>query len=594
MIDATSKNASDECTATAIHPWQPSFGAWPMSPYAHLSGVLPALRLVARVMRVGEPDKRTRNPRYVAFMIIAVLTVTIVPPAGPASAATSAPLIADIVVYGGTPAGVLAAVTAKRADKRLTVVLIEPTKHIGGMMSSGLGWTDVGSASTIGGYSRELFDRIQRAERTVAGRYRFEPHVAEAAFRAMLKSARVTVRQGQALRENKGVAKSGTRITSITTTTGQVYRAKTFIDASYEGDLMAQAGVSYTVGRESRAKYGESLAGVRPARLIMTLPRGATLPHDTGPPGPLGSADDRIQDSNYRVCLSSDRANRVSFAKPAGYDAGDHTVVLGYIAKRRADTNATPALDWLMNLRPVANRKFDVNNYGLLSTAVTGLNHDYAEGSYAQRAKLDRIHRVWAKGLLHFLRYDRRVPDSIRSSLGKYGLCRDEFTDNGNWPRLLYQREGRRMIGEYVMRQSDIDRWRTKTDMVAIASYRIDAHFVSRWVDNRGLVWTEGSMKLPGYVYAVPYRIMLPKAREVTNLLVPVTSSASHVAQSSLRMEPQYMMMGEAAGQAAAMTIKVSTKAGNKAIGVHDVSVTTLQARLRAHGAYLVGPTNGR
>ena len=540
---------------------------------------------------------RHRRPTAAAAVLLVpmLLAIAALDPRGVDAALRT--VNADIVVYGGTPAGVVAAVTAKRADPRITVVLIEPSRHLGGMMSNGLGWTDIGAKSTLGGYTKEVFDRIQLAERTLDGRYHFQPRVAEAAFKAMAASAGVSVRYGLRLRETAAVSKSGARISTIFMSNGQAFRAKTYIDASYEGDLMALAGVTYRVGRESRAAFGESLAGVRPAQQIFALPAGLKMPHTTTAPGPLGSADDRIQDSNYRVCFSSVRTNQVPFAKPLGYDVRDYDVVLEFIRQRAAATSATPQLSWLMYLAPVANRKFDVNSSGLMSLAVTGLNHTYPEASYAERAALDTQHRRWAKGLLHFLRYDPRVPYSIRSKLSGYGLCKDEFTDNANWPRMLYLREGRRMVGAYVLTQDDVQSSRQKSDIIGIASYRVDAHYVSRWVDGDRRVWAEGSMRLPRANYAIPYRIMLPRPTEATNLLVPVTSSVSHVAHASLRMEPHYMLMGEAAGQAAALTIKVRTTTAKgvtfvrkTSISVHAVDPKVVQARLKAHGSRLDQP----
>jgi hypothetical protein len=462
-------------------------------------------------------------------------------------------------------------------------------------MSSGLGWSDVGNRLVIGGYAKEVFDRIRSLEGTEDGRYRFQPHTAEHVFRDMAAGAGVVVRYGQRLGETAdSVTKQGTRITAIRMTNGAAYQALTFIDATYEGDLLARAGVSYALGRESVEAYGESLAGVRRSMYVMTLPAGVRMVVANTAPGPLGSADNRVQDMNYRVCFSSVRTNQAPFARPPGYAAASFEIVLAYIRQRAASTHQTPNLSWTMHLAPVANHKYDVNSYGLMSLAMTGAAYDYTEVPYAERAKIEARHRSWTKGLLHFLRYDARVPYSIRSELARYGLCRDEFTDNGNWPRLLYVREGRRMIGQYVLTQNDIQVSRTKPDVIGISSYRIDSHFVSRWVDAAGSVWTEGTLSAAASLYAIPYRMMLPKADEVVNLLVPVASSTTHVAQSSLRMEPQHLIMGEAAGQAAALSIRIKsvtrygvTTTSKTAVGVGDISVGTLQRRLQGHGVYL-------
>jgi hypothetical protein len=286
---------------------------------------------------------------------------------------------------------------------------------------------------------------------------------------------------------------------------------------------------------------------------------------------------------NYRLCFSSDPANQAPFTAPPGYSPADYGSALALIASKMAAGGA-PHLGWFVNLEPLPDHKFDVNNGSWISLALTGANADYADGSYAVRAPIEAQHKAWTQGLLYFLSQDARVPAVIRSELAGYGLCADEFTDNGNWPRLLYLREGRRMVGQYVLRQSDTDTNLTKLDIIGVASYRTDAHFVSRWVDASGRVWMEGRLSAPHHDYAIPYRIMLPSAAETTNLLVVVTSSASHVAQSSLRMEPQYMAMGEAAGQAAAMTL-----AGKSTLAVGAIDVARLQIALRAQGAYVPG-----
>lgn len=239
-----------------------------------------------------------------------------------------------MLVYGATPGGVLAAVTASRAGASVT--LLEPTRHLGGMMSSGLSWTDIGDKTTLGGYTRQLFDRIAALEGSQAARYAFEPHIAEAAFASLLHSTSVSVRYGQRLAERGRIGKDGTRITWIRTTTGTTYRASVFIDASYEGDLMARAGVSFRVGRESSSEYGESLGGVQPALVIVADPMGARVPYVRSAPGPVGSADGRIQDANYRMCFSDDPANQVPFAQPAGYDRADYEIVLRFLAERES------------------------------------------------------------------------------------------------------------------------------------------------------------------------------------------------------------------------------------------------------------------
>jgi hypothetical protein len=488
---------------------------------------------------------------------------------------------ATVVVYGATPAGVLAAVTAARAGRR--VIVIDPTAHVGGMMSSGLGWTDTGDRSTIGGYTREFFNRMQAAEGSPEGRYHFQPSVAEDVFEAMLAHPRISVVRGDRLAEAGGVRTFQRRIVSVRLESGTRIEGSVFIDAGYEGDLMARAGVSYRIGRESISAFDESEAGVRPSSVIATLPSGFDPGFPLRAPGALGTADARIQASNYRICFSSDSANQAPFPVPTGYDAADFEVLLRVIAGRlAANPAATPSVSWFLTISPLVNQKFDVNDFGSMSTAVPGLNYAYPDATYAQRDAIDASHRAYDQGFIWFLANDPRVPATIRNQMAQYGLCADEFTDNDNWPWLLYLREGRRMEGAYMLRQRDIDRWRSKSDVIGVASYRRDAHIVSRWIDASNRLRAEGSLSPHVRVrWDIPYRSLTPKAGEIVNLLVPVAASASHVAHSSLRMEPQYMIMGEAAGQAAAML------AGNRNGTVQGLDVQVLQDLLRGHGAFV-------
>jgi len=455
----------------------------------------------------------------------------------------------DIVVYGATPGGILAAVTAARAGAE--VVLIEPTAHVGGLMTNGLGHTDIGSPPVYGGYTREFFDRVQ----AIGGaRYDHAPSAAEQAFEEMLASTAVVVRTGEALAESDGVERDGTAITSITTTADVRYEARVFVDASYMGDLLAQAGVSYRIGREAVSEFGESLAGAQAGGVVIPQVAGRTMPYLTTAPGPTGTADERIQDANYRVCFSSEPGNQVPFAAPDDYDPEDYEMVQLFLAYRSFQQGQPAQLGWLLSIVPLPGSKYDVNDVGAVSTAIPGLDWAYPEATYADRATIDQQHRAYTEGLFYFLANDESVAPTVRDAMAAYGLCADEFLDNDHWPRQLYVREGRRMEGAYVLRQSDLVSNRTKSDIIGIASYRIDAHYVSRWIDNDRLM-AEGQMADVRRNYAIPYRVMVPQASEVRNLLVPVASSVSHVAWSSLRMEPQFMLMGEAAGEAAAMAV---------------------------------------
>jgi hypothetical protein len=524
--------------------------------------------------------------RVLAGALVAALGLVLCgAPAAASATTTNAIRSSDVLVYGGTPAGVIAAYTAARAG--VTVILLEPTKHLGGMMSNGLAATDIGDRATVGGFARALFTRIGKLEGTPSGDWRFQPRNAERAARDMLASVNVTVLFEQRILDQGGVAKSGPVIASVTTTMGMTFTARVFIDATYEGDLLAQAGVSWRIGREASTEYGESLAGVRPAVVAMTLPADVPPPrYLSTAPGSIGSADTRVQDSNYRICLTSNVQDQRAFAMPIGYRASDYRFLAAYLQARAAAAGTVAQLSWVLSLSALTNAKFDANASGPLSTSLPGLNWDYATSGEARRHAIRVAHRSWAQGFLYFLRYDTSVPHHVRATLAKLGLCRDEFTDNGNWPRQLYIREGRRMVGAYVLTQADIETDRTKVDVIGIASYRVDAHFVSRWFDvaSRSIL-AEGQLALPYADYAIPYEIITPIGEEATNLLVPVAASASHVAEASLRMEPQYMVMGEAAGEAAAMVVQ-----GDPWATVQTISVTDLQARLAAHGAILTLP----
>jgi hypothetical protein len=529
--------------------------------------------------------------RLGAALALAITAATLPPSASVAapasrdlrSPAVQATVSATVVVYGGTPAGVMAAIAARR-NGASSVVLIEPTAHVGGMMSSGLVFTDTGDKATIGGISREFFSRMEAIEGSARGRYIFQARNAEKVFKAMLAEAGVGVRYGTALIEASGaVVKSAGRITAITTTSGDAFSAQVFVDASYEGDLMARAGVSYVVGREASSQYNEALGGVRPAGVVVSDVSGLNLGFPVSAPGPVGSADARIQSSNFRLCFTiNNPANGVPFRLPPGYDPDAYAVVSRFIDERMA-AGGTPRLSWLLSIAPTVQGKFDANDFGAMSISVPGANYAYPTGSYAVRAQITASHRSYTEGFLYFLANDPRVPLAIRNELGAYGLCKDEFIDNGNWPYLLYLREGRRMIGTGILTAHDIQAIRSKPDIIAIGSYRMDAHPVSRWVD-AGRLLTEGTFPVSARVnYALSYAMMTPRRGEVTNLLVPVTSSASHVAQASVRMEPHYMMMGEAAGAAAALAAAGAT-------AVQDVSPAALQARLRTAGAVLTDP----
>jgi hypothetical protein len=493
----------------------------------------------------------------------------------------------DVVVYGGTAGGVITAVAAAREG--LKVALLEPGDHLGGMVSGGLGWTDHGRREVIGGYSLEFFERVgKKYGRPIE--WRFEPHVAEEVFRELAKEAGVTVYDRHRLRESNGVSKRGARVTAIAMENGARFTGSVFADATYEGDLMAQAGVSYTWGREGTDEYGESLAGVRdrtPKHQFTVKVRpfdaaGTLLPEvSSEKKAPAGSADRKVQAYNFRVCMTKVPDNRVAFPKPAGYDPKRFALLARMLEEmdtvKQAAGQRWTAVD-VMKPDPLPNGKTDTNNNGAFSTDYIGGSYDYPNGSYAARARIWDAHRDYVQGFLYFLQNDPQVPKGLHEEMAPLGLCRDEFTDTANWPRQLYVREARRMIGEYVMSQKDIQTELTKPDAIGMGSYNSDSHNVQRIVNDEGFAENEGDMQVPVTPYQIPYRVMIPKRGEVTNLVVPVCFSATHVAYSTLRMEPQYMIIGHAAGVAAKLAI-------DRKIALQDVDAAALAARLKAQRA---------
>ncbi len=486
----------------------------------------------------------------------------------------------DVVVYGGTAGGAIAAVTAAREGMK--TALLEPGAHVGGMVSGGLSWTDYGKKEVIGGYAIEFYRRVGTYYQL--GRYAHrvgwiaEPHVAEQIFRDMLREAGVSLFEHRRLREKDGVRKSAAAVAEIFTEDGDSFRAKVFLDSSYEGDLMAQAGVSWTWGRESSAQYGESLAGVREKtpyhQFLVDIPADAT-PTKLPPPG---AADKAVQAYNYRMCFSNIPANEVAFRKPDGYDPRRYALLARLIEARTKAEGKIPALGSLIKIDPIPNGEADINNNGAFSTDYIGGSWRYPLAGYAERARIWQEHKEYQEGFFYFLANDPQVPEPLRREMNRWGLCKDEFTDTGNWPNQLYIRESRRMVGEYVVVQQDLQTDRTKPDPIGMGSYNSDSHNVQRIVDAGGFVRNEGDMQVAVQPYQIPYRVMLPKRTEATNLLVPVAFSASHVAYSSLRMEPQYMIIGQAAGVAAAMTIKGGTP-------VQAIDTAALGARLLKQGA---------
>ncbi|WP_435015790.1 FAD-dependent oxidoreductase [Tundrisphaera sp. TA3] len=498
---------------------------------------------------------------------------------------------ADVVVYGGSAGGVIAAVAAAREGK--SAILVEPGRHVGGMVSGGLGATDHGNRRAIGGISREFFRRVHehyvakygadspQAKDSSDG-FRFEPRVALGLFREMLAEAKISV-----VTEAGGLASvtmDGKRIASIRTANGDTFSAPVFIDASYEGDVMARAGVKYHVGREGKAEYGETLAGVqaRSAAHQFSVPvparraDGKPLPTvQAEPPGAPGEGDRKVQAYNYRLCMTDRADNRVPFPKPAGYDPSRFELLARYLALK---PGLTP--EQVLSLVRIPNGKTDTNNNGAISTDHIGANWDYPDADDAARRAIIADHIAYTQGLLYFLANDERVPKPLHDQMARWGLAADEFVDTDHWPHQLYVREARRMIGVYVMTQADIMEERTKLDAVGLGSYNTDSHHVQRFIQPDGTAFNEGDFQVRVSPYAIPYRSLLPKPDECANLLVPVCLSASHVAYGTIRMEPVYMIVGQACGVAASLAV-------DGKVPVQGVPVDTLVAKLKAQGAVL-------
>jgi hypothetical protein len=479
------------------------------------------------------------------------------------------------------------------AKEGLHVILLEPRNHVGGMVTGGLSATDLGQFKVIGGYARDFY--MQAAAHygvtnlDQPANWRSEPHVDEAIFRKMLAASGVDLRFHERLKEHSGVHLKDQHIDSISTLDGKQWTAKIFADCSYEGDLMAEAGVKYTYGRESRDQYGESLAGVRdhtPGHqfgwpLSAYDDRHRLLPEiNPGPLAPAGSGDKLVQAYNFRLILTNDPTNRLPFTRPKGYDPARFALLRRYLSEFEKNRGRAPNFHDVTNPVPIPNHKADFNNNGPVSTDYIGHSWAFPEASYAEKQAIWDDHMLYTQSFFYFLATDPSVPASLQQEVHQWGLSKDEFADTAHWPNQLYIREGRRMIGVYVMRQSDLQTERTKPDSIGMGSYNSDSHNIQRVVTPDGYVANEGDVEVPVQPYEIPYRILLPSEPALENLLVPVCLSATHVAYSSLRMEPQYMIMGQAAGVAASLAIR-------KGVPVESVPIDALQANLHAHHARL-------
>jgi len=514
----------------------------------------------------------------------------------------------DLIVYGGTSGGIIAAIQAARMNKK--VLLLEPSNHLGGMTTGGLVWTDYGIEETVGGLAADFYDRIKahyqqdqawkndnpQREFIMNEQSRFirsfEPSVADSIFRVMLKEENVELHMNAPLARPGGVVKEGTEIKSINLEPGTTYQGKTFIDATYEGDLMAEAGVSYHVGREPKNQYNESFAGVLGDDIGIRQPKkffgkkvnpyddeGNLLPGiQNVPMGEPGAGDDKIQAYNVRLCLTSDTENKIPVSKPASYDPWTYELLARWIAA--VDNKEALTLDNFLKVSPVPNRKTDINDKNPFSTDYIGANWDYPEGSYASRKQIFEDHFEFTKGLIYFLGNDPRVPSQVRKEMLQYGYPKDEYVDNGNITPQIYIREARRMIGEYVMIQQDCRENTIKAHSIGIGSYGVDSHHIQRIVIEGDEVINEGNFLADHFPYEIPYESILPKKSECTNLLVPVCISSSHIAFGSLRMEPVYMILGQSAATIAALALETETP-------LHQLDYQEIRNRLEQNGQKL-------
>lgn len=527
----------------------------------------------------------------------------------------------DLVIYGGTSSGIAAAIQAKRMGK--TVILLEPYNRIGGLTTGGLGQTDIGNKAAIGGISREFYEGIKkyyddpenwnwqspedyrdggqtRTEEGESAMWTFEPSAALRVYFDFIEEYGIPVKYNEKLDRTDGVKMEGKKIVSITMLSGNTYTGAMFIDTTYEGDLMAAAGISYTVGRESNDKYNETMNGVHtkltdttrtghPARnainhnfmdgvdpyVVKGDPASGLLPFiDPEGPGEEGSGDHRVQAYCFRMCLTDHPDNRIAFDKPEGYRELDYELLL---RNYEAGEDGFP---WINSKMP--NRKTDTNNRTGFSTDFIGQNYDYPEASYEERESILERHRHYQKGLMWTLAYHPRMPEHIREEVSRWGTCKDEFQREDGWQQQLYVREARRMIGEYVMTQANCEGLEVVEDVIGLAAYGMDSHNTQRYVNENGFARNEGNVEAKvASPYPISYRSILPAKEECTNLLVPVCLSASHIAFGSIRMEPVFMVLGQSAASAACLAI-------DENINTQDLEYGLLKDRLLSDKQRLV------
>ena len=529
----------------------------------------------------------------------------------------------DVVIYGGTSAGVSAAIQSSRMGKK--VILIEPSNRMGGLTTGGLGKTDIGNKQAIGGISREFYQNIKKYylkpenwiwEKREAYRgvgyntfaedamWAFEPSAALKIYFDMLeKEPNIQIVYNQRLNRKSGVKQENKVIKSIQMESGQIYQGKMFMDCSYEGDLMAASGVSYTVGRESNSQYGESLNGVQANNVSLTLhkkasmnsihhnfidgvspylikgnPKSGLLPFvRADKPGMDGQADHKIQAYCYRMTLTNHPENRILFKKPKGYKELEYELLFRNYEAAKGDIRkmydyGDPLVPWINSEMP--NRKTDTNNQKGFSTDFVGQNYQYPEASYADRIKIAALHRKYQQGIMWTLAYHPRIPKQVRDVVSQWGMCKDEFAADGGWSDQLYIREARRMVSDYVMTQRNCEALAVAQDVIGLGAYQMDSHPIQRYVDLNGYVKNEGNVEAHvDAPFPISYKSIIPKKSEVKNLFIPVCLSSSHIAYGSIRMEPVFMVLGQSAAIAASIAI-------DKNVQTHEVPYPELRTAL--------------
>lgn len=524
------------------------------------------------------------NSQRAGVMLLATILITLISETAPKASAAEQQF--DVVVYGGTSAGVIAAVEAKRLGK--SSVIVGPDVHLGGLSSGGLGWTDTGNKAVIGGLAREFYQRVWKEYQqdsawrwqpkneygnqgqgtpAIDGKQRtqwiFEPHVAEKVFEDFVSEYNIPVFRDHWLDREAGVEIVDGKIRSIKMLNGKTFTGKMFVDATYEGDLMASAGIAYHVGREANSVYGETWNGIQTGvfhhgHWFKTKISAYKIPGDPSsglvarvsaqPPGEKGNGDSRIQAYCYRMCLTDHEPNRIPFVKPDGYDAEQYELLARVLHAEWKEV--------FNKFDPIPNYKTDTNNHGPFSTDNIGYNYDYPEATYERRREILAEHRQYQQGLMFFLANDSRVPEKIRNEFARWGLAKDEFTDNQGWPHQIYVREARRMIGQYVMTEHDCLDTKPTPQPIGMGSYTMDSHNVQRYITEDGYVQNEGDIGVHvPRPYEISYLSITPNEEQCSNLLVPVCLSSSHIAYGSIRMEPVFMILGHSAAAAASLAI---------------------------------------